>query len=93
MNIKRKVLSIFLCVMLLCNLAISTAFAADPTAITYDVKSYVQYCLHDTDNHLRIRALKSLIIKFLFLIDTRGVCFLCYIVSVVQATILIVFLI
>lgn len=41
MNIKRKVLSIFLCVMLLCNLAISTAFAADPTAITYDVKSYV----------------------------------------------------
>lgn len=38
----RKVLSIFLCVMLLCNLAIGSAFAAEePTAITYDVKSYV----------------------------------------------------
>ena len=38
---KSKVLSIFLCVMLFCNLAISTTFAAEPTAITYDVKSYV----------------------------------------------------
>lgn len=37
----RKVLSIFLCVMLLFSLAISTAFAEEPTAITYDVKSYV----------------------------------------------------